>query len=228
MRPFAQWRRIFQVRFPHNSSSSGNFFGYNVPATPAFIRSISVCVRCFGLCDGLWPIWSSISFSCVNIKTTLYTRRRFPQINHKESYLLSSRGFNIWVFSSALTERHKDTSWRPMAWFAMAAASVTNWSKRHKCGKSLESTRNNTSEFLIWTHLLPSSNACSNNSWLQPRLWKASGTSCWGPPANSTGLPVTTMPHPLHLPINPHDSQDIVASGKLRSKFGIACKVTEN
>ena len=46
--------------------------------------------------------------------------------------------------------------------------------------KNLQSIRNNTIKFLIWTQLLPWSNACSNKSWLQPRLWTASGTSCMG------------------------------------------------
>ena len=64
---------------------------------------------------------------------------------------------------------------------------------RKKYGKNLEPTWNNTSKFLIRAQELPSSNARSNSSLLRPRLWTASGTSCWGPPANGTRLLVTTM-----------------------------------
>ena len=65
--------------------------------------------------------------------------------------------------------------------------------KRNKDGKNLEPTWNNTSKFLIRAQQLPSSNARCNRSLLRPRLWTASGTSCWGPPTNGTRLLVTTM-----------------------------------
>ena len=65
--------------------------------------------------------------------------------------------------------------------------------KTRENGKNLESTWNNTSKFLIREQELPSSNARSNGSLLQPRQWTASGTSCWDLPANGTRLLVTTM-----------------------------------
>ena len=65
--------------------------------------------------------------------------------------------------------------------------------KRKKHGKNLEPTWNNTSKFLIRAQELPSSNARSNSSRLRPRLWRASGTSCWDLPTNGTKLLLTTM-----------------------------------
>ena len=72
--------------------------------------------------------------------------------------------------------------------------------KRNKHGKNLEPTWNNTSKFLIRAQELPSSNARSNSSLLRPRLWTASGISCWDLPTNGTRLLVTTMRRPLNCP----------------------------
>ena len=65
--------------------------------------------------------------------------------------------------------------------------------KRKKHGKNLEPTWNNTSKFLNQAQELPSSNARSKSSLLRPRLWTASGTSCWDLPTNGTRPLVTTM-----------------------------------
>ena len=72
--------------------------------------------------------------------------------------------------------------------------------KRKKHGTNLEPTWNNTTKFFIWAQELPSSIARSNSSLLRPRLWTASGTSCWDPPGNGTRLLVTTMWRPLNCP----------------------------
>ena len=65
--------------------------------------------------------------------------------------------------------------------------------KRKKHGKNLEPAWNNTNKFFIRAQELPSSNARYNSSLFRPRLWTASGTSCWGYPANGTRLLITTM-----------------------------------
>ena len=151
----------------------------------------------FGLCNG----------PCFSLSSTFVQfcqqKNGYCRINTK---LLNPSNVEITNYSSreaavALSPPHKrsetrtpsDDQWHESQW--QPDRSRTDLQRR-KYGKNLEPTWNNTSKFFIWAQKLPSSNARSNSSLLQPRLWTASGTSCWGPPANGTRLLVTTIWRP--------------------------------
>ena len=75
--------------------------------------------------------------------------------------------------------------------------------------------RNDTSKLLIWTQILPSWNASSNNSGLQLWLWIFSETPCCHPtPANGTRLVVSTMRRSSTVLQSPHQSKRLL-SGEL-------------
>ena len=95
------------------------------------------------------------------------------------------------------------------------------------CGKYLEPTWNNTSKFIIGAQVLPTSNACFNSSLLQPRLWTASGTSCWAP-SQRYQAPGNNYVTPPQMPISLHASRHIFTSVNSRTRFGITWKQMEN
>ena len=114
-----------------------------------------------------------------------------------------------------------------MARITVVAGSVTNWSKRHKYGKNLESTWNSTSKFLMWTQIVPSSNPRSRNSPLWPRLWTASGTPCRGP-TQRYQVPGNNYVTPPQLSISIHASRENFFPRNSRNRFGITYKQSGN
>ena len=135
-----------------------------------------------GLWDGPCFSLSSTSFSSVNRKTYIVHQTR-KLLNPIEA---NYTNYSLRETAVVLSPPHKrsdtrtrsDDHWHELQW------QQDRWRtdlKGTKCGKNLESTWNNTINFLIWTQILASSDACSNNSRLRHRLWTASRTSCWGP-----------------------------------------------
>ena len=139
------------------------FFGKSFPAVLTFVQFISACVGCFSL-RTLWRSSANLILCFIQIRQhKKHTVNGVWLATVLQRKILFIRGFKMCVLSSAQNEWHKDTSWWTLAWTVAAAGSVAHLSKRHNCVENLESTRNKTSKFLIWTQKLPSSNACSNN-----------------------------------------------------------------
>ena len=110
------------------------------------------------------------------------------QIRTRRECQLFIRGFSNWAFSTSLTERQKQIFWCPVACTTVAAGFGDELFLKAKMRWNLEPMRNNTSNFLIRTWLLPSSKACSISPQLRLRLWTTSETSDWSPKLAITGV----------------------------------------
>ena len=153
-----------------------------------------------GLCEGPCFSRSSTSFSPTNRKTENmdWHNATEPKKAENTNFQQRRQQLSLLLFAHGATQGHDlMPSGKNHSGSGIGQELIC---KRRKHGKNLEPTWNNTSKFLIQAQELPSSNARSNSSLLRRRLWLASGTSCWGPPANGTRLLVTTMWRPLNCP----------------------------
>ena len=123
---------------------------------------------------------------------TKFKRRRILTIHQRRQPL------SFLLLADGATQRHQlMTRGMDHSGSGIGHKLVCNTNKMVKTWSQLRTILVNSS---FEAQELPSSNARSSSSLLRFRLWTASGTSCWGPPAKGTRLLVTTMWRPLNCP----------------------------
>ena len=180
------------------------------------------------LYDGPCLSPSSTSFSSVNVKTHMVHQIR-QVLNQIEA---RNTNYSLTETTTVLPPSRKrndtrtpsDDQWHESQW--QQDRRRTNL-KGTNLVKNLESARNNTRKFFIWTQILLSTNACSKICRLRPLLGKTSVTSSWAP---NYGFPAPANNYvtPLQLSINLHARRHIFVSDNSGNNFRITCKKTNN